>query len=98
MINDLEAFHLMEDAIKHWGEIAQIMMAIEECNELALVLCHSMRKLKVVQTEEIIKEISDVRLMTEQLQLIFGISDPCLEEYRQKNLEHLKKLLGDKRE
>ncbi len=93
MIADLEAFHLMQDAIKHWGEVAQIMMAIEESNELALVLCHSMRKLKVVKKEEIAKEISDVRLMTEQLQLIFDISDPYLEELRQKNLERLKELL-----
>ena len=87
MIADLEAFHLMQDAIKHWGEASQIMMAIEESNELALVLCHSMRKFKVVKKADIAKEISDVRLMTEQLQIIFDISNPYLEELRQKNLE-----------
>lgn len=61
-----------------WGEDAQIRMCIEEMSELTKELCKYLRyknfdteKVENVK-ENIIEEIADVLLCSQQMQLLFG--------------------------
>lgn len=60
---------VLHDAIKEWGTSAQILMAIEECAELIVALCHGFRKR--LEEGEVETEIADVQIMLDQLRLIF---------------------------
>jgi NTP pyrophosphatase (non-canonical NTP hydrolase) len=57
-------------AIRHWGQEAQIGMAIEECAELIAALQQYGRGRTTA--EEVGGEIADVMIMCEQLRLIYG--------------------------
>lgn len=69
---------LYERAIEKWGELAQIVKAMEEMDELGAELA---RALLADEWDEhllshIKEELADVCIMTDQLQLIFGdVSD-----------------------
>jgi len=91
---DIDEFRLYRKCVDQWGETSQILMCIEELNELAVELCHSLRAIKPFNMENIIGEIADVKLMLDQLQYILKISDGKLENVRHKKIERLKKLLG----
>lgn len=60
---------LLQEAIKIFGDSAQIDIAIEECAELIKALCKIKRGGFISQVAE---EIADVEIMLEQLKLIFN--------------------------
>ena len=68
---------LLQQAIDKWGANAQIDMIIEECAELILALQKMKRNYgkDFAQDEELLTsvcdEVADVRIMTEQAQLLF---------------------------
>lgn len=90
-----EEMDLYEDAVKHFGETAQIMQAIEEMAELIQALNKYLRYIKyghgnlVDALKKIQEERADVEIMLNQLEVIFGDNS----ETELAKLEHLKKLL-----
>ena len=110
MNNELNEF--FEDAVRIWGEEAQIRMCIEEMSELTKELCKFLRYTKIAgqaseeKIEEvkqnIIEETADVLNSALQMANIFGKKE--VEEIKIKKvkrtiprLEDYKKLLGIKR-
>ena len=89
---------LYEDAVKHFGETAQIMQAIEEMAELIQALNKYLRYNQFGQgslidvLQKIQEERADVEIMLNQLHVIFGDNS----ETECKKLEHLRKLLQPK--
>lgn len=67
MTNEKE---ILQEAINLYGRQAQIDVAVEECAELINAIQKQRRRR--VGDKEVIDEIADVRIMTEQLALIFG--------------------------
>ena len=67
---------LYEKAINKWGELSQILVAIEEMSELQKELCKLDRcktiLSKETQIRRIADEIADVSIMIEQLVHIFN--------------------------
>ena len=61
---------ILQCAIGTYGRQAQLDMAIEECAELINAIQKHRRGR--VGDKDVIDEIADVRIMTEQLALIFG--------------------------
>lgn len=59
------------DAIEHFGEAAQILVAIEELGELTAVLARYFND--KAAREDIVAEIIDVKIMLDQLTIIFEI-------------------------
>lgn len=90
-----EEWTLYEDAVKHFGETAQIMQAIEEMAELIQALNKYLRYNQFGQgnlidvLQKIQEERADVEIMLSQLHVIFGDNS----EAECKKLEHLRKLL-----
>jgi hypothetical protein len=77
---------LLERAVAHFGTSIQILKALEEMTELSaeLWLC---RKDGIERHSCIREEIADVRIMLDQLELIFGDTS----EYRKQKLARLEK-------
>lgn len=75
---------ILEDAIKTWGEEAQIIVAIEEMSELTKALSKYLRYYLTEQGSyqqiiaDIREEMADVGIMLNQMALIFG--DPTDQE------------------
>lgn len=63
-------FTVLVKAIDHYGQDAQILKAVEECNELATSLMHY--RSGKVEKEAVVQEIADVLVVANQLRLIFG--------------------------
>jgi len=78
---------IYKDALKAWGIDAQCMMAIEECGELITALSHKYRG----REANLIEEIADVKIMIEQLSIIFGAKE--VEEAKIKKLSRLNQRL-----
>ena len=77
---------LYDKAIKKWGVDSQVYMAYEEMGELLSALNKLLRKR--VTVDDVITEIADVQIMTEQLALIFGQDKVSAEKDRKlKRLE-----------
>ena len=77
---------LYDKAIKKWGVDSQVYMAYEEMGELLSALNKLLRKR--VTVDDVITEIADVQIMTEQLALIFGQDKVSVEkEIKLKRLE-----------
>ncbi len=82
---------ILEAALAKYGTDAQMRMAVEEMSELTKSLCKLWRaerdladiadlaKLKQ-PVESILEEIADVRIMLDQLELIFGSTEEVREE------------------
>ena len=63
---------VFKDAIKEFGEAAQVTMVFEEMSELQKELCKWLRNGdSVVATHHIAEEIADVEIMLDQMKLIF---------------------------
>lgn len=69
------------DALRLWGEAAQLDMMIEECAEFIQAVQHYKRGR--VTAEAVASEIADVRLMMDQAAWMFG-PDLCADLHRQK--------------
>lgn len=91
---NINNYVIYDACIKKWGKTSQILMVIEELNELAVTLCHSLRKIKKFDRQAIINELVDVKIMLEQLQIILQVSDIDLRALKIQKLERVKNLLG----
>ncbi len=68
-----ERANIYHEAINKWGDFAQKLMAIEEMAELIQALCKDFRgKLDLLN---VIEETADVKIMMEQLEILFGTSE-----------------------
>lgn len=85
-----ERRELLQAAISRFGSVAQMMQAIEELAELITAINHYLRH-RPDAVEEIIEEIADVRIMTEQLALIVG--EGKVQATEQRKLQKLYELL-----
>lgn len=85
-----ERRELLRAAISRFGSVAQMMQAIEELAELITAINHYLRH-RPDAVEEIIEEIADVRIMTEQLALIAG--ENKVQATEQRKLQKLYELL-----
>lgn len=65
----MELKEIYEKLIDKFGEKAQVIVAIEELSELQKALCKYLRG--QTNFENIVEEIADVKIMLEQLELIF---------------------------
>jgi len=81
---------LYEQTVDKWGEESQIAMAIEECAELIVALCHNNRNLKSITREDIVGEIADVSLAIEQLCNILEVTPAEWFTTRENKLKRLK--------
>ncbi len=63
---------ILQAAIDRWGVDHQVRLATEECGELIVSLCHSMRN----RPNNVPEEIADVKIMLRQMEVIFS----CKEE------------------
>src|SRR5262245_55564761 len=89
---------LYEQAVKVWGAESQINMAIEEMAELTKAFLKFRRCFddgdRVVAYENILEEITDVKIMIEQMEQIFGGNSVRLKQFRQQKLNRLEGLLS----
>lgn len=90
MMDERERRNIMTRAIQHYGETAQIDMAIEEMAELTKALCKVKRATPGATTtaavSNVIEEIADVQIMLDQLRLIFARSTDEVEEEKLRRL------------
>jgi len=67
---------ILEQAIAHYGRSTQMLMAIEEMAELTKALCKHFRATDndtySLTVKNIREEMADVRIMLEQLEIMFG--------------------------
>ena len=66
---------IYEMAITKYGQMNQIIKAVEEMSELTKELCKLLVNDSKYSIEGIAEEIADVTIMMEQLRLIFDIND-----------------------
>ncbi|MEG0306148.1 MAG: hypothetical protein RR612_11855 [Oscillospiraceae bacterium] len=83
---------LLQKAISTYGTNSQLDMAVEEMSELTKEICK--RKKGKENRAEILEEIADVKIMLEQLKIIFCISDDDIERMVTSKLDRLRIRLG----
>lgn len=83
------ATEIYRKIIYKFGDTKQIIVAIEELSELQKALCKWLRDDKS-GIDDIVEEIADVRIMIEQLEMIFDC-DLLVMEQRHKKLERTEK-------
>ena len=88
----MERDEILKNALKHYGANSQRIVAIEEMSELTKELC------KVSRGEEnaahIAEEIADVRIMLDQMEIMFDCRKQ-VELIESGKLERLRKRLED---
>ena len=88
----MERDEILKNALKHYGANSQRIVAIEEMSELTKELC------KVARGEEnaahIAEEIADVRIMLDQMEIMFDCRKQ-VELIESGKLERLRKRLED---
>lgn len=92
---DVNNKKLFDNCIEKWGRHSQILMAIEELSELMTVLCHSLRKNKLFSKNHLTEELADVKLMLDEVQYIFHISDVKLKLARNLKILRVEKMLNE---
>ena len=94
-MKQIEKERLYKKVIDHWGEELQFGMLTEEVGELFQAI-NRYRRGRTTNTDNIAEEIADVRLMLEQMEFMFNITNS--DEWYNKKLDKLKGQLkrGDK--
>lgn len=64
---------IFEKALKTWGEREQSAVAMEECGELIRAINKMHRDPSEENRKELISELADVRIMTNQIVFIYGL-------------------------
>lgn len=82
-------------ALDTWGAAAQVTMVMEEMAELQKELCKNARGRN--NLPELAEEIADVRIMLEQMEVLFDIED-AVEEYKAQKVERLETRISAYRE
>ena len=88
----MTAEKLYTEALRKWGQIAQIDQCIEECGELVAAL----QQFKRGRPVNVITEIADVTIMAEQMRLMFGAD--TVDGLKESKLERLERRLGEEQE
>lgn len=70
---------IYEMAITKYGQMNQIIKAVEEMSELTKELCKLLVNDSKYSIEGIAEEIADVTIMIEQLRLMYNINDEVCE-------------------
>lgn len=68
-----ERSKIYKDARTLWGDMSQVLMAVEEFSELNHALLKYMRGL--AKTVEVWEELADAEIMLEQMKEIFGFNN-----------------------
>ena len=84
---------IYEEAIKKFGAISQMNMAVEEMSELIKEILKNQRG--YANREHIIEELVDVYITLEQLVIIFKISQREMQIMKERKLERLAYTLSD---
>lgn len=91
----MDRTEIIKKAIETYGIDAQCLMAIEEMSELTKAICKESRargkENYALILANIAEEIADVRIMLDQLCIIFGIDTKEIENHK---LLRLKERLG----
>ena len=82
---------LYEKACEKWDQ-TQLIVVIEECSELIQAICKEWRWPSKVTPDNLVEEIVDVKIMAEQLEIVFRCEKEAT-RIRRKKLRRLKKLL-----
>lgn len=69
---------VLRQAVNTWGIKSQLQMAQEECAELVVAVSHYQRNPTPATFESVVDELADVKIMTEQLELIFGQAEVAI--------------------
>lgn len=82
----------VRDSIAHYGHENQLIIAMEECAELAQAVSKALRSKEntVENKTHLAEEIADVLIMIENIKLIFNISDEGIQDWiclKQKRLK-----------
>lgn len=87
---------ILKNALKHYGANSQRIVAIEEMSELIKELCKVL--CKVARGEEnaahIAEEIADVRIMLDQMEILFDCAGAAA-AYQAAKVERLRKRLEE---
>ncbi len=84
---------IYKKTLQNWGKDSQLKMLQEECLELALEIRKIERNDKFTNILELKSEIADVKIMIEQMEIVFDIEDDY--EYK---LERLRNKLEEEKE
>jgi len=84
--------NVMIDALEHYGNNAQVDIAIEEMSELIKELLKNRRGEE--NRSMIADEMADVYIMLEQLKFIFGINETELKVNAEFKIQRLKNRIG----
>lgn len=68
-----DSTELLSRAIAHYGMRSQMIVAVEELSELQKEICKNLRNENNV--DHIAEEIADVKIMLEQLEIVFDCTD-----------------------
>ena len=91
-MNKIEEQIILHDAINKYGISAQILMMIEESSELIKAICKCERDATYKTRDDILKEMVDVQIMLDQMELIFD-HDNFLKMHRHDKLIRLEEKL-----
>ncbi|MCK4384707.1 MAG: hypothetical protein KAW52_00445 [candidate division Zixibacteria bacterium] len=89
-----ETRELYRKACEKWDQL-QFIVAIEECSELIKAICKAWRNPSGATADSLVEEIVDVKIMAEQLEIVFNC-EKAAGRIRRKKLRRLKKLLKPK--
>lgn len=81
---------ILRQAINKWGNVPQMLQAIEEGSELNVALLHFIRERSGM--EPVANEIADVLIMAHQMRLIFG--PKMVDRFISAKMERLEGRLG----
>lgn len=90
----LDEFAVLGDAIQHYGTEAQQIKAVEEMSELTKELCKRLAGADNVL--QIAEEIADVRIMMDQLEMMFCCAGRA-RAYRAAKLRRLEQRIREDR-
>ena len=87
---------VLKRAIEKYGNVLQIVVAIEELSELQKELCKAIRNgIDQVDRQKLIDEVVDVSIMLDQIEMIFRIDPLQSFSHKIKKLERLEKRLNE---
>ena len=82
-----------KNAIKYWGKELQLGMLTEEVSELMIAI-NRYRRGRETNKNKIAEEIADVKIMLEQIQVMFNITS--VNQWHEQKLLKLKRLMETK--
>ena len=85
---------ILVDAVQTWGSNAQALMMIEEMSELTQAICKLFRadsENYAAVTDNVLEEMADVRIVLDQMRIMFGRTDGQEREKLQRLEKRLEK-------